>query len=136
MLEACEREFENCQAAIMAAAPADYRPKVKPAGKIKASEVTLQLEKNPDIAATLGARKGGRKLIVFAAETDELLKNAKAKLCSKYADAVVANDVTKEGAGFDSDTNIATIIRADGAVFESGKVSKRQLAALILDKTL
>ncbi len=136
MLEACEREFENCQAAIMAAAPADYRPKVKPAGKIKASEVTLQLEKNPDIAATLGARKGDRKLIVFAAETDELLKNAKAKLCSKYADAVVANDVTKEGAGFDSDTNIATIIRADGAVFESGKVSKRQLAALILDKTL
>ena len=136
MLKACEREFENCQAAIMAAAPADYKPKVKPLGKLKASEVTLQLEKNPDIAATLGARKGDRKLIVFAAETDDILKNAKAKLCSKHADAVVANDVTLEGAGFDADTNIATIIRADGAVFESGKVSKRQLAALILDKTL
>ena len=120
----------------MAAAPADYRPKVKPAGKIKASEVTLQLEKNPDIAATLGARKGDKKLVIFAAETDDLLKNAKAKLRSKHADAVVANDVTREGAGFDADTNIATIIRADGAVFESGKVSKRELAALILDKTL
>ena len=64
------------------------------------------------------------------------MKNAKSKLISKHADAVVANDVTIEGAGFDSDTNIATVIRADGAVFESGKVSKRQLAALILDKAL
>ncbi len=136
MLEACEREFENCKMAIMAAAPADYRPKNKPSGKLKEREITLELEKNPDIAAALGAHKGDRKIVVFAAETNDLLKNAKSKLISKHADAVVANDVTLEGAGFDSDTNIATVIRADGAVFESGKVSKRQLAALILDKTL
>lgn len=136
MLEACEKEFETSQIAIMAAAPADYRVVGASKGKLKAKEVTLRLEKNPDIAATLGAKKGSRKLIVFAAETENLIQNATQKLKSKNADAVVANDVTAQGAGFDSDTNIATVICADGMRAESGLVTKRELAKLILDTAL
>lgn len=136
MLAACEREFETSQMAIMAAAPADYCVKNASKGKFKAETLTLELHKNPDIAAALGAKKGDRKLIIFAAETEDLIANAKRKLTAKHADMVVANDVTKEGAGFDCDTNIASIITADGAIFDSGTVSKRCLAAMILDRAL
>ena len=75
-------------------------------------------------------------MIIFAAETENLLDNAKGKQLRKHADLVVANDVTAEGAGFDVDTNIAMLIDACGNISESGKVSKRQLADLIIDKVL
>ena len=92
--------------------------------------------KNPDIAKTLGESKGERKLVVFSAETENLIENAKGKLKKKHADLVVANDVTQKGAGFNVDTNVATIIDNDGNLFESGEVSKRVLADMILDKVL
>ncbi len=136
MLDACKRSFESADMAIMAAAPADYRVKNATGSKLKARTVCLELEKNPDIAATLGATKGDKKLVIFAAETEDLVKNAKAKLKAKNADMAVANDVTADGAGFGTDTNIATLVLADGSCFESGKVSKRELAAMILDKIL
>lgn len=136
MLHACEREFETCDMAIMAAAPADYRVKNASGSKLKAKNITLELEKNPDIAATLGAKKGNKKLVVFAAETEDLLENARKKLVAKHADMVVANDVTVEGAGFCTDTNVATLLMSDGSRFDSGMVSKRALAAMILDKAL
>ncbi len=134
MYEACMRQFETADVAIMAAAPADYRVKNAQTAKIKDDKVVLQLEKNVDIACALGKVKGDKKLVIFAAETENLIENAKEKLAKKHADLVVANDVTKSGAGFSQDTNIATIIDADGNAFESGKVTKRRLAALLLDR--
>lgn len=136
MLDACQSNFPSCDVAIMAAAPADYRLETPFDNKVKADKLTLSLVKNPDIAMTLGKTKGDRKLVIFSAETENLLSNAQGKLKKKNADLVVANDVTIEGAGFDVDTNVATIIDADGNMFDSGKVSKRALADLILDKVI
>lgn len=136
MLDACNAEFASCDVAIMAAAPADYKVKNAFSQKVKSDTLTLELVKNPDIAKTLGEKKGERKLVVFSAETENLIENAKGKLKKKHADLVVANDVTVDGAGFDVDTNVATIIDNDGNEFESGKVSKRQLADVILDKVI
>lgn len=136
LLEACEKEFEESDIAILAAAPADYRPKQTYTSKLKGESLTIEFEKNPDIAASLGSVKGDRKLIIFAAETDNLIENAKGKLQKKNADLVVANDVSMEGAGFDIDTNIATLIDASGKETYSGKVSKRQLADMIIDRAL
>lgn len=136
MLDACLKEFDDCDVAIMAAAPADYKVKNVFENKVKSETLTLELVKNPDIAKTLGEMKEGRKLVIFSAETENLLENAKGKLVKKRADLVVANDVTVEGAGFDVDTNVATVIDNDGQCVESGKVSKRELADIILDKVI
>ncbi len=118
---------------IMAAAPSDYRVDVLSESKLKADSLTLTLVKNPDIAEAVGRIKGDKKLVVFAAETNDLIDNAVAKLSKKNADYVVANDVTMEGAGFMVDTNVATIISRDGNRLESGLVSKATLADIILD---
>lgn len=136
MLEACQSEFPGCDMAIMAAAPADYRLKKPFKNKIKSENLTLEFVKNPDIAMTLGMSKGDKKLVIFSAETENLIENATAKLKKKNADLVVANDVTVEGAGFNVDTNVATLIDKDGNRFESGKVSKSALADIILDKVI
>lgn len=119
---------------ILAAAPSDYRPKSAVGEKIKGDSIVLELVKNPDIAASLGEIKGGKKLVIFAAETSSLIENAVGKLKRKNADIVVANDVMKEGAGFDVDTNIATIIGKDGSRREVPKVEKSTLADIILDE--
>ena len=136
MLEACQSEFPGCDMAIMAAAPADYRLKKPFENKIKSENLTLEFVKNPDIAMTLGMSKGDKKLVIFSAETENFIENATAKLKKKNADLVVANDVTVEGAGFNVDTNVATLIDKDGNRFESGKVSKSALADIILDKVI
>ena len=136
MLEACQSEFPGCDMAIMAAAPADYRLKKPFENKIKSENLTLEFVKNPDIAMTLGMSKGDKKLVIFSAETENLIENATAKLKKKNADLVVANDVTVEGAGFNVDTNVATLIDKDGNRFESGKVSKSALADIILDTVI
>jgi phosphopantothenoylcysteine decarboxylase/phosphopantothenate--cysteine ligase len=119
---------------IKAAAPADYRPKNEFKNKIKSQNLTLEFEKNPDIAAAVGnAKKPNQRLIIFNAETENLVENAKKKLKNKNADMVVANDVTKEGAGFDADTNIVTIITKDG-LFDYPKLPKSEVADIILDR--
>ena len=101
---------------IMAAAVADYRAATASAMKIKrgSEHLTLELEPTPDILAELSRSKGNRLVIGFAAETDRLAENARAKLARKGADMMVANDVTQEGAGFDTDTNIVTLFLRDG----------------------
>ncbi|MDE6361770.1 MAG: bifunctional 4'-phosphopantothenoylcysteine decarboxylase/phosphopantothenoylcysteine synthetase, partial [Clostridia bacterium] len=104
--------------------------------KLKGEEITLRLTKNPDIAKAVGEVKGDRKLVVFCAETQDLIASAKSKLESKNADMVVANDVTAEGAGFDVDTNIVTILKRDGSERSYPKMSKSQVADLILDEAL
>lgn len=136
MLSSCKDEWTNCDIAIMSAAPADYRLKERFDGKIKSETLTLEFVKNPDIARTLGENKDNRKLVVFSAETENLIENAKGKLVKKHADLVVANDVTQKGAGFNVDTNIATIIDTKGNMTFSGEVTKRALADIILDKVI
>ena len=124
---------------IQAAAVSDYRPAEQKDRKIKkesGSDLTLILTENPDIAKAVGEqKKPGQTLVGFAAETDNLLKNAKSKLGKKKLDLIVANDVTKPGAGFNVDTNIAVLITSDGST-EEPLQTKRQLAERILDKVL
>ncbi len=136
MLNAVESEVANADVIIMAAAPSDYRPKETYKNKIKAQELTLNFEKNPDIAATIGKIKGDKKLVIFSAETQDLIENATKKLIAKNADLVVANDVTREGAGFYVDTNIATLIDKNGKKTECPLMKKSELADIILDKVL
>lgn len=123
---------------IMAAAVADYRPAAVHANKIKRSEgrVTLDLEPTADILAELGRTKGQAVLIGFAAETRNLIDNARDKLQRKGADMIVANDVTQEGAGFDTDTNIVTLVLRDGRDIAIPKMSKREVADKILDQAI
>ena len=124
---------------IQAAAVSDYRPAEQKDRKIKkesGSDLTLILTENPDIAKAVGEqKKPGQTLVGFAAETDNLLKNAKSKLGKKKLDLIVANDVTKPGAGFNVDTNIAVLITSDGST-EEPLQTKRQLAERILDNVL
>lgn len=119
---------------IKAAAPADYKIKNFSIHKIKAENIVLEFEKTPDIAKAVGAVKGDRKLVIFSAETDDLIENARKKLASKNADMVVANDVTREGAGFNVDTNIVTIIDNKGGVYDYDIMLKSELADIILDR--
>jgi phosphopantothenoylcysteine decarboxylase/phosphopantothenate--cysteine ligase len=123
---------------IMAAAVADYRPAAVHANKIKRSEgrITVDLEPTADILAEVGRAKGKSILIGFAAETDRLVENARDKLQRKGADMIVANDVTQEGAGFDIDTNIVTLVVRDGRDIPLPKMTKREVADKILDQAL
>lgn len=136
MMDAVLAETEAADVIVMAAAPADYRPKETFKSKLKSETLTMEFVKNPDIAKAVGERKGGRKLVVFSAETDGLIANAKKKVASKNADLAVANDVTKEGAGFYGDTNIASLVGRNGEVRECGLMTKRELADVILDAVL
>ena len=122
---------------IKAAAVADFRPVARGDQKVKKSRAettTLELQRNPDILAELGRHKGSRILIGFAAETEELLKHALEKLKGKNLDMIVANDVTQEGAGFDIDTNIVRFLTADGKVEELPKMTKAEVAEILLDR--
>lgn len=136
MYDAVLGRLKDCDFVIKAAAPADYRIERIADDKIKEENVTLQLVKNPDIAKAVGQVKGDRKLVVFCAEKRELAQRAEGKLKSKNADMVVANDVTKEGAGFDVDTNIATIMTKDGRRVECELMTKASLAEIILNELI
>jgi phosphopantothenoylcysteine decarboxylase/phosphopantothenate--cysteine ligase len=128
--------IEACDIVIKAAAVADYRPMLRAGMKVKKSSgpLAIELEKNPDILAELGARKEGRLLVGFAAETEDLVANATIKLNQKNLDLVVANDVSQEGAGFHVDTNIAKLLYRDGRVEELPLMGKDQLAGIILER--
>jgi phosphopantothenoylcysteine decarboxylase/phosphopantothenate--cysteine ligase len=94
----------------------------------------LELVGTPDILKTLGqAKKPGQIMVGFAAETQDLIDNAKKKLESKNLDFIVANDVTMEGAGFATDTNIVTIIERNGRIRSLPLMSKKEVAASIID---
>lgn len=121
---------------IMSAAVADYRPKHPASRKLKKQAkmaATLELEQTTDILSMLASQKTSQLLVGFAAETDDLLAHAKDKLATKNLDLIVANDVSKPGAGFGSDQNAATLIDRDGLVTELPLKSKRELANNILD---
>lgn len=131
-----KEEMGEADVIIKAAAPADYKPISVAKEKIKDEKITLELIKNPDIAKYVGEHKDNRILVVFAAETSNLVENASNKLKTKNADMIIANDVTMEGAGFDVDTNIATIIRRDGIIVSLEKMKKTELANIIIDNLL
>lgn len=134
MLDAVMDNYKKCDVIVKAAAPADYRVVNNISQKLKDNKISIEFVKNPDIAATVGAVKEDRKLVIFSAETDHVLENARKKLVRKHADLVVANDVTKEGAGFNIDTNIATLIDKKGNEHEYELMLKKDLANIILDK--
>ena len=134
MYDSVLENYKKCDVIIKAAAPSDYRPKDKIDNKLKGEEITLSLVKNPDIAKAVGKVKGERKLVVFCAETKDLLDSAMQKLADKNADMVVANDVTMQGAGFDSDTNIVTIAKRDGFLKSYPVMPKSRVADIILDE--
>ena len=124
---------------IQAAAPADYRFKTVADEKIKKEDgkpLCFEMIENPDVAAAVGKlKRKGQVLVGFAAETQHVTENAMKKLDKKNLDMIVANDVTQPGAGFNTDTNIATLITRDGMT-ECPLQSKKALAGQILDRAL
>jgi len=136
MYQTLLREYESCDAIIKAAAVADYRPKTVAPGKIKKTgdTLTLELVKNIDIAEAFGKIKGNRVFVGFAAETNDLIENAEAKIRKKNFDMIVANDVSKAGAGFNSETNIVTLIDAQGQQEALQMMDKKDVADHILDR--
>ena len=125
----------DCDALLMAAAPADFRPVTVAGQKMKKAhgqdEMTVELTKNPDILASL---EGGGVRVGFAAETENLQENAIAKLASKRLDMICGNDVTAAGSGFGTDTNQITIFHADGRIEALPLLSKYSAAHAILDR--
>ena len=136
MYEAVLARAEGTDAIIKAAAPADYRPaKVAPAKIKKGREIlTLELTPTPDILAELARRKGASVLVGFAAETEELVANAREKLRKKNLDLVVANDVGAKDAGFAAETNRVTLVSGDGEIEALPLLSKQEVAHRILDR--
>ncbi len=136
MRTAVIEEARDAHVVIMAAAVSDFRPAVPGRQKIKKADASLmlQLEQTEDILLSLGQDKGGRILVGFAAETEDLLGNARAKLKQKNLDLIVANDVSAAGAGFETDTNAVTLIDRNGTEREISLRSKVDIAELILDR--
>lgn len=142
MLDAVMRRIDTADIAVFAAAVADYEPVEAAADKIKKEQdlLTLTLRKTPDIALEAGRAKGNRFLIGFAAETNALPKsgvqNARRKLTEKNLDMIVLNDITQQGAGFDVDTNIVTLLDRKGGRTDLPLMSKRAAAHRIFDAAL
>ena len=139
MLEACMEAYEKMDVVIKAAAVADYRPRDVADQKIKKKNddaLTVVMDKNPDILKELGARKAHQILVGFAAETQNLLDNAREKIVKKNLDMIVANDVTAAGAGFNSDTNIVKFLFPNGEVRSLEQMAKTQVANILLDTVM
>ncbi len=136
MRQAVLERFERAEVIIKAAAPLDFRPRAVAPQKIKKAKAgsSMDLVPTTDILEELGSRKNGKLLVGFAAETENLAKNAQAKLKAKNLDLIVVNPVGGPDSGFDSDTNRASIIDAAGAVQEIPLMSKSEMADLILDR--
>jgi len=135
MARAVDQAFGGATVVVMTAAVADYRPRRPLSRKLKktASTLELALERNPDILAGLGSRKGGRLLVGFAAETHDVVAEARRKLAAKHLDLIVANDVTAPGAGFGGDTNAVRLIDAPGLDEAVPVLPKEEVAGRVLD---
>jgi len=135
MKEAVEKVVAQANALIMAAAVADYQPKKVAGAKIKkeTASLTLELARTPDILAEV---KGNFLRVGFAAESEDVVANARRKLEKKQLDLIVANDITDPTGGFDSDTNQVTLIDRDGKVESLPLLTKREVADKILDRVV
>jgi len=139
MAEACETEAKDSQVVVMAAAVADFRPDAAADSKLKKRSGVPEVKLVPtvDILAGLGSAKHqGQTLIGFAAETDDLLANAAAKMAAKNLDLIVANDVTAPCAGFEHPTNEVTVLAADGSRHDVALCDKRDIAKAVFDVAL
>ena len=140
MYDAVMRELPDATIFIGAAAVADYAPANAASAKIKKDgrdTMSLELAKTPDILSAVSNGRGAGQLVVgFAAETNDVIGYARTKMEKKGLDMVVANDVTKPGAGFNTDTNIATILTKTGDNIELPLMSKREMADRILDEII
>ena len=137
MYEAVMANLESATIVVMAAAVADYRPARQADQKIKknGSAFVLELEQTEDILAATGRIKGSRVVVGFAAETENVIANAKKKLQNKNADLIVANDVSAADSGFDVETNRVTLISSDEAI-EMPLLTKRETADRIIEAAL
>ncbi len=136
MLEAVLKYYDEVDVVVKAAAVADYKPRDIAAQKIKKTGeegLTVVMDKNPDILKLLGSKKTHQILVGFAAETENLLANAASKIRNKNLDMIVANDVSMQGAGFNTDTNIVKFLFPNGDVVETGMDSKNNIANDLLD---
>lgn len=137
MLAEARKAFAGSDIAIMCAAVADYRPAAVSPSKLKRGDspaMTLELVRNPDIAATLGSEKRpGQTLVGFALETDDAIAHGADKLRRKNLDMIVVNSLADKGAGFGTDTNLVTIITADGRRTAGSLKPKSAVAADIID---
>ncbi|HEV2500836.1 MAG TPA: bifunctional phosphopantothenoylcysteine decarboxylase/phosphopantothenate--cysteine ligase CoaBC [Terriglobia bacterium] len=137
MAEAVMKKLDEASVIVMAAAVADYQAESIAPGKIKKSNgsLTLRLKPTRDILSEIAARRRpGQFVAGFAAETENVVENAAAKLAAKRLDMMVANDVTRDGAGFDADTNIVTLLFPDGRRKHLEKASKLAIACQVLDE--
>ncbi len=137
MYDEVTARFEKCDIVVKAAAVADYRPVRVADNKIKKSDgnMTIELERNPDILAELGKRKTHQFLCGFSMETENLVENSKGKLERKNLDMICANSLKTEGAGFGTDTNVVTIITQD-SIAELPCLTKQETASRIFDEIL
>jgi phosphopantothenoylcysteine decarboxylase/phosphopantothenate--cysteine ligase len=138
MRETVLTQMEGCSVVIKAAAVSDFRPREISQRKIKKgdSRTFLELEKTKDILKEIGEMKEDRVLVGFAAETEDLLANARKKLTEKNLDFIVVNDVTRPGAGFGSDTNQVKILYSSGQARDLPLMSKEEVSQNILDEVV
>lgn len=136
MFDAVMAHLDWCDVLIKSAAVSDYAPASVSPSKIKKGDaaIDLHLTPNPDILLEAGRRKGRKILVGFAAETNDIIENARMKIRKKNLDLIVVNDVKQEGAGFASDSNAAKIIDAGGGITDVPLTSKKALAGIILDR--
>jgi phosphopantothenoylcysteine decarboxylase/phosphopantothenate--cysteine ligase len=140
MRDAVLAELERATLVVKAAAVADFRPREAAAGKLRKEDLpadaglTLELVRNPDILAEICARKGGRIVVGFAAESGDLVATARRKLARKGCDLLVANDVERSDAGFDADENAVVFVWPGGEIEELPRLPKRAVAAQLLDR--
>jgi phosphopantothenoylcysteine decarboxylase/phosphopantothenate--cysteine ligase len=136
MQRAVSSHASEATVVMAAAAVSDYKPAQASPSKLKKTDAPMQLElvRTPDILKSLGERKGAKLLVGFAAETENLVENARGKLESKNLDLIVANDVTAPGAGFGTPTNSVVLLRRDGQRRDIPLASKREVAERILDE--
>ena len=128
--------FDDCDVIVMSAAVADFRPAKIYDTKIKkgSADMVVPLAPNNDILEKLGLMKKRQLLVGFAAETENLVKNAREKMMQKRIDLICANDVSRSDSGFDSDYNDVTFLSRTGEEERTGRQSKRAVAKLLLDK--
>jgi phosphopantothenoylcysteine decarboxylase/phosphopantothenate--cysteine ligase len=140
MRDAVHAELARASVVVMAAAVADFRPAEPASDKIKKEELAegagleLRLVPNPDILAEISRERGARIVVGFAAESRDVIANARRKLARKGCDLIVANDVSRSDAGFEADRNAIALVAPDGEVEELPLLDKREVAARIWDR--
>jgi phosphopantothenoylcysteine decarboxylase/phosphopantothenate--cysteine ligase len=136
MRKAVMEHLATASIIVKSAAVADYYVASVPQQKLKktAARLSLELDPTPDILAEIGEKKGDRLLVGFAAETENLVEEARRKMLSKHCDMLVANLVNREGLGFEADNNEVEIITRGGKTAHAGPAGKRQVAEQILDQ--